>query len=232
MRRTRFNRMVAKIAVSLSLLAVGPVDFGQDNSSILIGTVTGQSLAPAANVLVTLSSIERVFQTKSSSNGRFRFQGVPGGTYDLEFAAAGIIKQKVSIDVSNGSAQSFTIALNVSSQPNMDYCGPHPSISYDSPDLKNLKLTGVVRAYESHRPIARAELVLWRENDTQMRATAVADGKGSFKFASLPAGRYHLQVSRRGYLPTEVTPLLVPRENSVFIDIPIVRDDKMLIICQ
>jgi len=33
-------------------------------------------------------------------------------------------------------------------------------------------------------------------------------------------------------MPTEVTSLLVPRENSVFIDVPIMRNDGKLIICQ
>jgi hypothetical protein len=122
----------------------------------------------------------------------------------------------------------------------MDYCGPHPSITYDSPDLKNLKLTGVVRSYATHRPVACAELALWRGDDAHMTVTAFADGKGRFKFDSLPFGRYHLKVSLGGYLggylwgylPTEVASLLVPRENSVFIDIPIVRNNKGLIICQ
>jgi hypothetical protein len=232
MRRTSFHWMAARMAALLALLAIGPLAFGQDNHSVLFGTVTDQSLAPAANVLVTLSSIERVFQTKSSTNGRFRFEGVPRGSYDLEFAAAAFVKQTVSVDLSNGSAQALSVVLNISSQPNMDYCGPHPSTRYDSPDLNNLKLSGVVRTYESHRPLARAELALWRDDDTQMEAMAVADGKGRFKFDSLPPGRYHLQVSRRGYLRTAVTPLLVPRENGVFIDIPIVRDDKKIIICQ
>jgi hypothetical protein len=232
MRRKPYHWMAAKVAVSLPLLVVVFRAFGQDYNPDLIGTITDPSLAPAANVLVTLSSIERVFQTKSSTNGQFHFEGVSRGTYDLEFAAAAFVKQKVSVDVSNGSAQSLSIVLNISSQPNMDYCGPHPSIRYDSPALNNLKLTGVIRAYENHRPVARAELALWPEDGTQMKVTAVADGKGRFKFDSLPAGRYHLQISCRGYLRLEVAPLLVPRENGVFIDIPIVRDDKKIIICQ
>jgi Carboxypeptidase regulatory-like domain len=217
--------MCGKIAVLLSLLA-------QDNNSVLSGTVTDRFATPAANVSVTLSSVERVLQTKSSTNGQFRFQGVPRGTYDLEFANPGFIKQKVSVDFSNGSAQSPTIVLQLSSQPNMDYCGAHPSITYDSPDSRNLKLAGVVRAYENHRPRARAELALWPDDDAQTKTTAFTDAKGAFKIDNLPAGRYHLKVSLKRYLPTEVTPLLVPRENTVFIDIPIVKDDKRLIICQ
>jgi hypothetical protein len=219
--------MCGKIALLLSLLA-----FAQDNNSVLSGTVTDRFAGPAANVLVTLSSVERVFQTKSSTNGQFHFQDVPRGTYDLEFAHPGFIKQKVSVDLSNGSAQSPTIVLQLSSQPNMDYCGAYPSITYDSPDSKNLKLAGVVRAYEDLRPRAHAGLALWRDDDPQTKATAFSDAKGRFKVDTLPPGRYHLKVSLKGYLPTEVTPLLVPRENSVFIDIPIVRDDKRLIICQ
>jgi hypothetical protein len=217
--------MCGKIAVLLSLLA-------QDNNAVFSGTVTDRFATPAANVSVTLSSVDRVLQTKSSTNGQFRFQGVPQGTYDLEFANPGFIKQKVSVDLSTGSAQSPTIVLQLSSQPNMDYCGPHPSITYDPPDSKNLKLAGVVRAYEDLRPRAHAELALWRDDDPQTKATAFTDAKGTFKVDTLPPGRYHLKVSLKGYLPEEVKSLLVPRENSVFIDIPIVKDDKRLIICQ
>jgi hypothetical protein len=232
MSRTRFKWAVVKMAATLSLLAVGRLNFGQDNSTALTGTVTYPSRTPIANVSVTLSSIERVLQTKSATDGRFSFQGVPRGTYDVEFAGRGFSKQKVSVDLSNGSAQSLTMVLNVGSQPNMDECGPHSSIKYDSPYLTSLKLAGVVRAYESLRPLARAELAVWREDNAEKLATAVTDGKGSFRFENLLAGRYRLKVSHTGYLPAEVTPLLVPRENSVFIDIPIVKNDGKLIVCQ
>jgi hypothetical protein len=232
MSRTRFEWTVVKMAACLSLLAAGSPDLGQDNSTVLAGTVTDPFRTPIAIVLVTLSSIERVLQTRSALDGRFRFQGVPIGTYDVEFAGRGFSKQKVSVDLSAGSAQSLAIVLNVGSLPNMDECGPHPSISYESPHSGNPNLTGVARAYDGLKPVARAELELWREDTGEKAATAVADEKGSFRFEKLSAGRYRLKVSHRGYLPTEVMPLLLPRENSVFIDIPIGRNDGKTIICQ
>ncbi len=228
----RMKSLLPKIAVSVAMLVVCTLDFGQDNTAVLIGTVTDQSLAPAAGVLVTLSSINRLYQTKSSTDGRFRLLAVPRGTYDLEFAAEGFARQKVSVDLSHEAAQSLAIVLNFSSQPDTNYCGPHPSISYDSLDPKNPKLTGVVRGYEDYRPIARAEVVLRRAEEGHRMLTAVVDAAGKFKFDSLPAGRYTLRISRIGYLPTEVTPLLVPHENSVSIDVPIRKDDGKLIACQ
>jgi Carboxypeptidase regulatory-like domain len=120
----RLKSLVPKIAVLVSLLVVGTLDFGQDNTSVLIGTVTDQSLAPAAGVLVTLSSMDRVYQTKSSTDGGFRFVAVPTGTYDVEFAAEGFVRQKVSVDLSHEAAQSLGIVLNFSSQPDTNYCGP------------------------------------------------------------------------------------------------------------
>jgi hypothetical protein len=143
----------------------------------------------------------RLYQTKSSSDGRFRFAVVPRGAYDLEFAEEGFIRRKVSVDLSREAAQPLAIVLNFGSLPDMNYCGPHPSIAYDSLELKNPRLTGVVRAYENHGPIARAEVVLWREHDAHITATSVADAEVRFKFDSLPAGRYRLRISRIGYLP-------------------------------
>jgi hypothetical protein len=228
----RLNSLIPKIAILVSLLVFGALDFGQDNTSVLIGTVTDQSLAPAPGVLVTLSSMDRVYQTKSSTDGGFRLLAVSRGTYDLEFAAEGFVRQKVSIDLSHEAAQSLAIVLNFSSQPDTNYCGPHPSITYDSLDPNNPRLTGVVRAYENRRPIPGAKVILWRADDARITVTSVADGEGKFKFDDLPAGRYSLRISRIHYLPAEVTSLLAPREDSVYIDIPLRREDRNLIVCQ
>jgi len=170
----RLKSTVPKIAILASLLA-GTRGFGQDNTSVLTGTVSDQALAPAAGVLVTLSSLDRVYQTKSSSDGGFRLVVVPRGTYDLEFAAEGFVRQKVSVDLSHEAPHPLTIVLTFGSLPDTNYCGPHPSITYDSLDLKNPKLTGVVRLYENHRPIAGAKVVLWRADDAQTKVTSVAD---------------------------------------------------------
>jgi hypothetical protein len=103
------------LAILAWLLVVANLDYGQDNAAVPIGTVTDQSLAPAAGVLVTLSSMDRVYQTKSSTDGRFRLLAAPSGTYDLEFAAEGFVRQEVSVDLSHQAAQSLAIVLNFSS---------------------------------------------------------------------------------------------------------------------
>jgi hypothetical protein len=65
----RLKSSVPKIAILFSLLIVGILAFGQGNTSVLTGTVTDQSLAPVTGVSVTLSSLDRVYQTKSASDG-------------------------------------------------------------------------------------------------------------------------------------------------------------------
>jgi hypothetical protein len=121
--------------------------------------------------------------------GQFHFENVTRGTYDLECSAPGFARQKFSVDLSNADAPPLAIVLQVASQPDMETCGPHPSIAYSSVDPKSPQLAGIVRDYENRKPLRRAELVLTRVDDPRITSHAIADDQGGFRFENLAAGR-------------------------------------------
>jgi hypothetical protein len=225
-----FNSTLPAAVAALMLISVRAV--GQDNGLAFAGMVTDRNQSPLARAVVTLSSDERVLQEHSSVHGQFRFENVPRGTYDLECSAPGFARQKFSVDLSKPDAPPLAIVLQVASQPDVEACGPHPSIAYSSVDPMSPQLDGIVRSYENLKPLRHAELVLTRVDDPRITSHTVADDQGRFRFESLAAGHYDLRVFRPGYLTVQVKTLLVPHENRVTVDIPLNRDDKKLIVCQ
>ena len=230
MRAMRFHSNLPAAGAMLALISL-PV-IGQDTGLPFAGTVTDRSQTPLTKAIVTLSSNDRVLQTQTSARGQFRFESVPRGVYDLECKAPGFARQKVSVDLSGVDAPPLTIVLQVGPIPDIEECGPHPSIAYSSVDPKRPQLAGVVRSYENRKPLPRAALVLTRVDDPRIKSRTVANEYGSFGFEKHVPGRYYLQISRHGYVPPKKIQLLVPHENSVAVDIPMKRGDKKLIFCQ
>jgi len=202
---------------------------GQTTSQ-LTGTVRDVA-APIAGVLVTLSSLDRAFQTKSAADGGFRFEEIPSGKYDLELSPEGFVKQKLSIDVSDGTSQALTIVLKVGSLPNMNYCGPHPSVSYGALESNNPHLTGMIRNYDGEKPVGNVAVSLWRAGEKRPAFTSNSDQTGRFEFKEVSASHYDLRISRRGYEPAELKQLLIPRESGASVDFPILKE-KTIVACQ
>lgn len=221
---------LAAEAVLLTLISL-PV-IGQDNGIALTGTVTNRFQMPLAGAILTLMSNDRVFQTVSTAQGQFRFESMPSGIYDLECKALGFVRQKISVHLTGAGHPPLIFVLQGPSMPDMETCGAHPSIAYSSIDPENPQLAGIVRTYENRKALPRAEVILTRVDDPGIQFRTVANDRGRFRFEKLVPGRYDLRVSRHGYLPGESKQLLVPHENSVTIDIPLIRDDKKLIVCQ
>ena len=130
----KFNSTLPTAMAALTLVSVPGI--GQDNGTAFVGMVTDRNQTPLARAVVILSSNERVLQAHSSVRGQFHFENVPRKTYDLECSAPGFARQKFSVDLSNEDAPPLAIVLQVASQPDMEMCGPHPSIAYSSVDPK------------------------------------------------------------------------------------------------
>lgn len=74
-----------------STVAVAPVAAQDYTNGAISGTVTDASGGTVAGATVTLTSVERGFTrtSTSSSNGNFRFTGLPAGDYDVVVSAPG-----------------------------------------------------------------------------------------------------------------------------------------------
>ncbi|MGH9693757.1 MAG: carboxypeptidase regulatory-like domain-containing protein [Bryobacteraceae bacterium] len=211
----------------MCLLMAGASGQAQDNRR-LMGTVSDATSAPLQGVSVLLNSLDRVFQTRSNAAGIFRFEDVPSGFYELELSAPGFVKQTLPVDLINGS-QSLAIVLKVGSMPDMNYCGPHPAIAYRPPSAAGPRLDGVIQDYYSRKPISKAEIAVWRAG--QQVSMRRSDKAGKFAFTDLPAGYYDLRISRPGYWTEDVKRMLLPRENGVAVNVPILKRSR-IVVCQ
>lgn len=219
-----------RFAIGVSLLVLSSLGIGQSDSQ-LTGTVRDVSAAPVAGVVVTLSSVDRAFQTKSAADGAFRFEEIPNGKYDLEFAREGFVKQKLPIEVPNDTSQAFTIVLKIGSLPDMSYCGPYPTVSYRPLESNSPHLTGMIRDGYGKKPVGNAAVSLWRTGEERPAFTSNSDQTGRFEFKDVPASHYDLRISRRGFEPAELKQLLIPRETGASVDFPILKE-KTIVACQ
>jgi hypothetical protein len=209
-------------------LLLGALGQGQGNPQ-LTGTIMDSTSTPITGVRVTLSSMDRALQTKSAADGSFRFERVPGGTYDLEFYASGFVKQEFPVDVSNSSSQTFKIVLKIGSLPDMSDCGPNPSIKYGPPEIGAGRVTGIVHGYFDQKAVGNATASLWRPGEKRPAFRSNSDKTGRFEFSDVPASHYDLRIMRQGYLPAELKQLLIPRETGVSVDFPILKEGQIAI---
>jgi hypothetical protein len=213
---------------TVPLLLLGVLGHGQSNPQ-LTGAIMDQMSTPITGVRVTLSSLDRVLQTRTAADGTFRFQGIPGGTYDLEFYAPGFVKQEFPVHVSNSSPQTFKIVLKIGNLPDMSACGPHPSIQYGAPEVGAGRVTGVVRRYYDQKPVENATASLWRAGEKRPAFRSNSGRTGGFEFNHVPPNHYDLRIRRPGYLPAELKQLLIPRETGLSIDFPVLKEGEMAI---
>jgi hypothetical protein len=213
-----------------SLLVVGSLAVGE-NRAQLTGAIGDPSSAPVASVHLTLSSLDRALQTESGADGRFQFENVPDGRYDLKLSAPGFIEREFSVEISETLPRSLTIVLQLSSVPDMGSCGPNPSVIYGPLQAGSSHLAGIVRDYFDQKPISEAAVSLWQPGEKRQTVASVSDRMGRFEFKDVPAGHYDLRISRRMYRPAEFKRLLIPRESGASVDFPLLKA-KSIVACQ
>ncbi|MBV9084408.1 MAG: carboxypeptidase regulatory-like domain-containing protein [Acidobacteriaceae bacterium] len=147
------------IPTLVSVFVLGTSTHAQSTSEVT-GTIAATFSAAIAGASLTLSSLDRAFQTKSGLDGRFRFENVPKGKYELEASANGFLSQTLLLELST-SVRVVGIVLRVGPMPDPNYCGPHPSITYGSQELQATHVDGVIRDYGNRKPVRKAEVSLW-----------------------------------------------------------------------
>ena len=141
------------------------------------------------------------------------------------------LKQTLPINLSGGDSRSLTVVLKIGSLPDMNYCGPHPSVRYESAEFDGRQLAGIAREYYDVKPVAKAKIALFREGEKQPILKCRSDQTGQFKLKDPPAGRYTLRISREGYWKADLKEFLIPRENSVFVNFTLVERNR-IVVCQ
>ena len=202
----------------------------QTNSQVT-GEILDPSSAPVAKVSVTLSSPDRALQMETGADGQFLFFNVPSATYELEASAQGFVKQTRAIEVPSRDSAALTIVLKLGSMPDMNYCGPYASITYESAQVRPRRLAGTIRDFYSQKPVSRARVFLLEGGQKRPLLTGTSDKRGKYQFNDPPAGRYTLRISKEGYLNTDRPDFLLPRENGARVDFTLLERGH-IVVCQ
>jgi hypothetical protein len=174
--------------------------------------------------------MERVVQTRTAADGSFEFSDLPENTYEIGVNGPGFAKRKLSIDLrTDSTVPPLEITLRPGSIPDMETCDPLSAVTYRPVVPSGHRLTGSVRTYDYNKPVANADVTLTGQSD--MTPHAISDKNGEYMFENLPAGRYGLRISRRGYASEDVRQLVVPSSNEVFVNTTMLGAKK-LVVCQ
>jgi len=166
-------------------------------ASGLRGTVvdpTGAVVVGSDVAVVAKPESMAVRSTTVDATGHFRIDGLNAGEYALKISQQGFETRVIGpFRLSEGEVLDFgSVMLKLGPVPN---CTHLPTVA--SRPAKHASLEGRVIEPDSKDVVSGARV---RLSDGRGRIrTAFTDERGAFKFSNPTAGRYRLQVSRRGY---------------------------------
>jgi hypothetical protein len=89
------------------------------------------------------------------------------GLYEMQMSKPGFVKQRRSLDLrDNPAMQPISIVLKVGSVPDMETCGPHSTLKYQSPNTIP-RLTGLGRDFYSEKPIGGTKVTVSHTGDRE-----------------------------------------------------------------
>lgn len=167
------------------------------------GTTQTTSEFPIANASLALFSDSAVFQTASNSAGKFTFEKVPPGAYELQAIVSGTKRTIQELRVPDLSLNDIEVTLRfLMSEPAPLQALPRYEHLAD-PSVNQLS-GAILRS--ANKPLSKVRVVLVNES-TYERVLSRTDRHGNF-VATLPKpGRYTLTASHNGYSPAVVSHL-------------------------
>jgi Carboxypeptidase regulatory-like domain len=209
------------------------IALGQDSRiGQIAGSVEDPTSAVIAEASVTLLSLNRVVQTRSNSDGAFRFEKLEPGVYAIEITAPGFAKKTIPVTLQRGHLQeTISVVLNVGNVPDMEKCGRDVSVRYEGVDATRADLTGTLRDYFDRKPIARAEIAIVSESGQAPPVVVQSDATGQFSVSHLASDFYEIRISCKGYEREELKHVAMPRENQVLVESTL-RKRKQMVACQ
>ena len=86
--------------------------------AVLSGTVNGPTGTPVSGAKVTVknTATSETSETQSDSSGRYSFQNLAPGTYDVIATAEGLSAKQLSVSIATGAAQTLDIGLSAASR--------------------------------------------------------------------------------------------------------------------
>jgi hypothetical protein len=114
MRRIFVNRALGAIAAALLVMGVTASVFGQAVSGTIVGTVSDSTGAAVGNAEVQASNVATgiTLATKTESNGEYRFNNLPVGTYKISVSAEGFQSSVRQTPVDLNATITVNLTLN------------------------------------------------------------------------------------------------------------------------
>jgi Carboxypeptidase regulatory-like domain len=187
---------------SLALLCSTPM---RVCATTVSGVVVDQSGGPIVGAPVGLYTDSGNWETLTAESGRFVFDNVPPGVYELQVTSPGfLVHFDPNYEVGKTDQTALRITLEVGSDPP---CGRWFHGATDSRcyfggrttytgALGKPALTGKVSVFNRH--LGDAAVVLTRMGEKQAFAESRTDENGQFQFRDLGVGRYEVWVKRDG----------------------------------
>jgi outer membrane receptor protein involved in Fe transport len=179
----------ARLAAALCVTLGAPAAAGaQDATSLVRGVVFGPDGAPVAGALVTVGDQS----ARTNADGGFALS-VPVGEHDARCDAPGFVGGALGRVVSReGASAELVVTLSRTSAPSVDLEGGQATATQadpspvEDPEAAPGRITGVVRALDSGRPIEGARVFV---RGAPIEAATGADGAFALE---LPPGTYDL----------------------------------------
>lgn len=190
------------------------------STETVTGTVTDTAEAAIGDAHVKLySGAETVAEGTTDRWGEFHLRSIPAGRYRLVIEDPGFKARTMDhVRVEAGLVTSLSaIVLEIAPVPG---CPPGET----APELKAERLRpgtrpaiygGIVDADD--RPIAGAEIVLFRANSRKPAARTVSDADGSFVLANLRPGSCRLVITLRSHADFIIERVPVKRDSAIRI---------------
>lgn len=211
------GRLFVAAAVITTFFALISRSASSQGAAKLSGTVYfAGDLAPEWPV--TLFSSDEVRETEADKSGRFEFDGLPAGTYDLQSKNFGEEGEIYGIHVGTQNVGKLVLQTKLIPFYPLDFdCGRTSWITYNA-SATNGVVSGNVDLYpEVSAPsmsFEKPDIYLIPTNRWHRRIPVHPDDKGNFMFRNVPPGRYQLLAYLRGYWKVRSITWAMRRENT------------------
>lgn len=183
------------------------------NSGILRGLVTNTSAVPISGATVKVYDVNDhpIAHTNTGGNGQYSIANLPAGSYKVTAIDTGyLLPTVVPVSIQENKTTTLNFVLTQDPEANL-------SVIY-----------GIVRSNLGGTPLDAAVAALYEETTPEptLIGSGLTNDKGQFIFGLIPAGNYHVSVTKLGYLPNQSNTINVTSNGFIVSDVTLLADPE------